>query len=171
LRLASIVWKQGLITLMALLVILPFTAAAQKPATPAVPTTAAPPPALDKLPKLWHSEVTQHDFRIDVTKDVFHAEWVNIPAIPAKQGAYIHTECRRAGSTWQGSSRINMLFAVPGAPAGKDTKMCALTVRFEVESIAPDKITGRSEALRSFDVNTCKVQETKWGEFTWVPKK
>jgi hypothetical protein len=64
-----------------------------------------------------------------------------------------------------------MLFAIPGAPAGKDVKLCSLTVRFEVDSIAPDKITGHSEVLHAFDQNTCKVQETKWGDFTWIPKK
>ena len=102
---------------------------------------------------------------------MFRADWVNMPAAAAKQGAHIRTECRRAGSKWVGSSNVNMLFAIPGAPAGKDTKLCSLTVRFEVDSISAEKITGHSEALHSFDVNTCKVQQTTWGEFTWVPKK
>jgi hypothetical protein len=171
LRPARIEMKEALIKLMAFLVISQFAAAAQKPTTPAPPPTATSHPAIGNLPKIWHSEVTHHDFRVEVTNDLFRAEWVNIPPAAAKQGAYIHTECRRAGPKWVGSSRINMLFAIPGAPAGKDTKLCSLTVRFEVDSVAPDKIVGHSEALRSFDVNTCKVQETKSGEFTWTPKK
>jgi hypothetical protein len=44
-------------------------------------------------------------------------------------------------------------------------------LRFEVDSISPEKITGHAEALHSFDVNSCRVQETKWGAFTWIPKK
>ena len=169
-------WIQAQIILIALLLIPQFTAAAQKPTTPAQPgaappATSTPPPAIGKLAKIWHSEVTNHDFRVEATNDLFRAEWVNIPPAAAKQGAYIRTECRRAGSMWQGSSRIKMLFAIPGAPAGKDTKLCSLTVRFEVDSISAEKITGHSEALRSFDANTCKVQETKWGDFTWIPKK
>ena len=171
LRPGLIEWKHTPMILMALLVICPFTAPAQKPAAPAQPATATSNPPIGKLPKIWSSEATKHDFRVEVTNDSFHAEWVNIPAAAAKQGAYIHTECRRAGSKWEGSSRINMLFAVPGAPPGKDTKMCSLTVRFEVDSITAEKIVGHSEALRSFDVNACRVQESKWAEFTWIPKK
>jgi hypothetical protein len=168
---AGIERKQALMTLMALLVISPFAAAAQKPTAPAHPATATSQPADGQLPKIWHSQATQHDYRVELTKYLFRAEWVNIPPASAKQGAYIHTECRRTGSKWVGSTSINMLFAVPGAPPGKDTKLCSLTMRFEVDSISPEKITGHSEALHSFDVNSCRVQETRWGDFTWVPKK
>jgi hypothetical protein len=171
LRSAWFEWKQALMMLMALLVIAPFAAAAQKPTTPAKSGPAAPKSASSQLPKIWHSESTKHDFRVDVTKDLFRAEWVNVPPSAAKQGASIRTECRRAGDKWVGSSSVNMLFAIPGAPAGKDIKLCSLTVRFEVDSISPEKIAGHSEALHSFDVNTCRVQETKWGDFTWLPKK
>ncbi len=170
-RPALIEWKHARMILILLLVICSFTAAAQKPTADAKSAPAASTPALGKLPKLWYSEATKHDFRVEVTNDLFRAEWVNIPSAAAKQGAYIHTECRRAGSKWEGTSRINMLFAIPGAPTGKDTKLCSLTVRFEVDSITAEKIMGHSEALRSFDVNACRVQESKWGEFTWIPKK
>ena len=124
-----------------------------------------------KLPKVWHSEGSKHDFRVEMGKDVFRAEWVNIPPAAAKQGAYIRTECRRSGAKWVGSSSVNMLFGVPGAPAGKDTKICHLTVRFEVDSITPEKITGHSEAVKDFDVNTCQLRKSSWGEFTWTPKQ
>jgi hypothetical protein len=168
LRAAGIEWKPAL---MALLVFSLFMAAAQKPTAPAPPATATSDLAIVQLPKLWRSETTKHDFRVEVTKDLFRAEWVNLPSAAAKQGAYIHTECRRAGSKWVGRSSINMLFNIPGAPAGKDTKMCSLTMRFEVDSISPEKITGHAETLHSFDVNSCRVDQTSWGEFTWVPKK
>jgi hypothetical protein len=158
-------------TLMALLVFPLITAAAQKPTSPAQAATATSNLASVPLPKIWHSETTKHDFRVEVTKDLFRAEWVNLPPAAAKQGAYIRTECRRTGSKWVGRTSINMLFDIPGAPAGKDTKMCSLTMRFEVDSISPEKITGHSEALHAFDVNSCRVDQTSWGEFTWVPKK
>src|SRR5208282_1430078 len=166
---AGIERKQALMTLMALLVISPFAAAAQKPTAPAQPATATSKPASGQLPKIWHSATTNHDFRVEVTDDLFRAEWVNIPPTAAKQGASTPTECRRAGTKWVGTSSIKMLFAVAGAPTGKDTKLCSLTVRFEVDSISPEKITGHSEALHSFDVNSCRVQETRWGDFTWIP--
>lgn len=163
--------KPALVTLMALLVIVPFTAAAQKPTPPATPGDANSNPAFSKIPLIWHSEATKHDFRVEVTPDLFRAEWINIPPVAAKQGASIHTECRRTGQKWVGSSSVKMLFAIPGAPSGKDTKLCSLTVRFEVDSVSPEKITGHSESLRAFDVNACRVQETTWGEFIWIPKK
>jgi hypothetical protein len=157
--------------LMALLAISPAGASDQNSTKPAPTPPAAAKPASAPLAKLWHSEATQHDFRVDATDDLFRADWVNIPPVAAKQGAHIHTECRKAGNKWVGTSSISMLFGVPGAPAGKDTKLCSLKVRFEVESIAPDKITGHSESLHAFDVNACRVQETKWAAFTWVPRK
>jgi hypothetical protein len=166
--------------LLALMVISPFAAAAQKAAASTAPSTAvlstpsataAPKPVAGQIPKLWQSESSKHEFRVDLTNDLFRAEWVNIPPTAARQGAYIRTECRRTGSKWVGTSKVNMLFAVPDAPAGKDTKLCSITVRFEVESISAEKITGHSESLHSFDINTCRVQQTTWGPFTWVPKK
>jgi hypothetical protein len=136
---------------------------------PWLPAMAVP---LDKpLAKIWHSNASQHDFNVELAGDVFRATWVNIPPAAAKQGAFIRTQCRRSGDKWVGTSSINMLFAVPGAPPGKDTKLCALTVRFEVDSVTPVKIAGHSESLRNFDVKTCRVQQTSWSEFTWVPKQ
>ena len=170
-RPARIEWKQVLMALVTLLAILPFTAAVQ---TPKLPTKPVPPPSKPpslQIPKIWHSASSQHDFSVEVTHDLFRAEWVNIPPAAAKQGAYIRTECRRAGAKYVGSSSMNMLFGIPGAPAGKDTKVCHLSVRFEVDSVTPQKITGHSEALRDFDVNACRVQQTSWREFTWIPKK
>lgn len=137
----------------------------------AVPGAPAGVPINKPLAKIWHSESTKHDYQVTVSNDLFRADWVNIPAISAHQGAFIHTECRRSGTKWVGTSNMKLLFSVPGAPPGKDTKACNLTVRFEVDSLTSLKITGHSEALRSFDVKTCKVQQTNWAPFTWVPKE
>jgi hypothetical protein len=123
------------------------------------------------IPGIWHSETTQHDFRVEVTKDLFRADWVDIPPAAAKQGAYIHTECHRIGSKWVGKSSISLLFAIPGGPTGRNTRLCSLSMRMEVESVSPEKITGHTESLSSFDVNTCHVRNTTWREFTWVPKQ
>jgi hypothetical protein len=143
--------------------------AAAQPGGQAPPKAAGP--AGGALPKIWHSEASHHDFNVDVTNDLFRAEWVNVPPEAKKQGVYIRTECRRSGAKWVGTSSINMLFGVPGAAAGKDTKICSLTVRFVVDSVSPTQITGHSESLHSFDVKTCRVQQTSWAAFTWTPKK
>jgi hypothetical protein len=145
-----------------------FATEPQQPKPPARSKAAA---VGQGVSKVWKSQKTSREYRVRVENEAFYAEWVNIPPDAARQGAYIRTECRRAGLKWVGSSSINMLFAVPGAPAGKDTKICHLTVRFEVDSISPEKIVGHSETLRNFDVNKCQVLQTTWGEFSWVPKK
>lgn len=164
-------WKTAISALAALLVIFPAAVPVEMPAAQAKPVSAAPATGNKPLAKIWHSEATQHDFRVEVSNDLFRAEWVNIPPAAAKQGVYIRTECRRSGSKWVGRSSLNMVFGVPGAPQGKDTKVCSLTVRFEVDSVSPQKITGHSESLRNFDVKTCQVEKTSWGNFTWVPKQ
>jgi hypothetical protein len=168
LKSAAIGPKQALLALVAFLAVSPFMA----PTASAVgkPAAAVPAPINKPFVKIWHSESTKHDFSVQVSNDLFRAEWVNIPPVAAKQGAYIRTECRKSGSKWVGTSNVNMPVGVPGAPPGKDTKMCTFTVRFEVDSLSSLKITGHSESLRNFDPKTCRVQQTDWAPFTWVPK-
>jgi hypothetical protein len=157
---------------MALFVISQFTPAAQKPASPAQTAKAASKPASSQLPKIWHSEASHKDFRVEIKGDVFHADWINLPAPAAKDGASMQIECRRTGTKWVGSATVYQGFGDPSATTGKDTKkMCHLTARFEVDSITPEKITFHSEALRGFDYSKCQILKTAWEEFTWVPKK
>jgi hypothetical protein len=158
--------------LMALLLILPFTSAAQQPAADAKSAPAASQPPSSQLPKIWHIDAAHKDFRVEVKGDVFHAEWVNLPAEAVKQGAYIRTTCRRSGTKWVGTSSVLQEFADPKAPAGKEIKkMCHLTVRFEVDSITPEKITYHSEVLRDWDYSKCQILKSAWEEFAWIPKK
>ncbi len=159
--------KQVLMPFIAVLVISLATALAQQPNA----TSAASKSATSKVPTIWHSEASHKDFRVEVTGDVFRADWVNIPAAAAKNGAYMRIECRRTGTKWVGSSSIYQPVSVPGASSGAETKMCHLTVRFEVDSITPEKITFHSEVMRDFDPSQCKILKTVWEEFVWVPKK
>ncbi len=171
-RSASIECIPALTTLMAFLVISPLTAAAQKPTAPPKSATAAAQAAGGQLPKLWHSEASNKDFRLEVNGDVFRADWINLPAAAAKDGASMRIECRRTGTKWVGSSSVYQAFADSSAPAGKNTqKMCHLTTRFEVDSITPEKIVFHTEALRGFDFSKCQVLKTAWAAFAWVPKK
>ena len=120
--------------------------------------------------KLWKSETTGKEYRVQVEKDRFYAEWVNLPADSVKRGAYIRTECRRVGSKWIGTTRVFIL--CPEMPGGeiKSTNGCPLTFRFEVDSITTDRIAGRGETLRNFDCQKCEVRQTGWGDFVWVPE-
>ena len=118
------------------------------------------------LPQIWKSATTGKEYRVKVDGDRFTAEWSNVPPQAAKQGAYIRSECRRSGSRWIGTSRI--LLPCP-LPDGK-TKMCPMMLRFEVDFISSDRITGGGEILREFDCSSCEVRKTGWGPFSWTPK-
>jgi hypothetical protein len=118
------------------------------------------------IPKIWKSTTTGKEYRVQIDGDRFTAEWSNIPPEAAKQGAYIRSECRRSGSRWVGTSRI----LLPCSLSGGKTKMCPMLLRFEVDFISSDRITGGGEILREFDCGSCEVQKTGWGPFSWVPK-
>ena len=140
---------------------------AQQPRPPVrIPTT----PPEQGYPKLWKSQTTGKEYRVQVDKDRLYAEWVNLPPESVKRGAYIRSECRRVGSKWIGTTRINVL-----CPAGEGAKehianTCRLQFRIEINSIQADRITGRGETLKRFDCQSCRVDETGWGDFVWVPK-
>jgi len=119
------------------------------------------------LPQVWKSASTGKEYRVKVEGDRFTAEWSNLPPQAAKQGAYIRSECHRSGSRWIGTSRI--LLACP-LPDGK-TKMCPMILRFEVDFVSSDRITGGGEILRDFDCGSCEVRQTGWGPFSWEPKR
>ena len=119
------------------------------------------------LPQVWRSTTTGKEYRVRIDGDRFTAEWSNIPPEAAKQGAYIRSECRRSGTRWIGTSRI--LLSCP-LPDGK-TKMCPMLLRFEVDFISSDRISGGGEILREFDCSSCEVRKTGWGPFSWTPKK
>lgn len=119
------------------------------------------------LPEIWKSASTDKEYRVKVEGDRFTAEWSNIPPPAAKQGAYIRSECHRSGSRWIGTSRILLACPLPNGT----TKMCPMLLRFEVDFISPDRITGGGEILRDFDCASCEVRKTGWGPFSWTPKR
>jgi hypothetical protein len=118
-------------------------------------------------PQIWKSTTTGKEYRVQIEGDRLTAEWSNIPPEAAKQGAYIRSDCRRSGTKWVGTSRI--LLPCP-LPDGK-TKMCPMLLRFEVDFISSDRITGGGETLRDFDCGSCEVRKTGWGPFSWEPKR
>ena len=120
----------------------------------------------DALAQIWKSATTGKEYRVKIDGDRFTAEWSNLPSQAAKKGAYIRSDCRRSGTRWIGTSRILLPC---GLPDGK-TKMCPLILRFEVDYISPERITGGGEILRDFDCGACEVRKTGWGPFTWTPK-
>lgn len=137
-------------------------------------TQNAPKPAGTKsaakagaLPAIWKSQTSGKEYRVKVEDDLFTAEWVNIPPDAAKQGRYIRTQCRRSASRWIGTSRLLLGCQLSNG----NMKLCPLILRFEVDFISPDRITGGGENLKDFDCGTCEIRKTGWGPFTWTPKK
>ena len=155
-----------ILLLCGILATLPMRLSSQDPSAskPAGANSAAKAGA---FPRIWKSQSSGKEYRVKVEGDRLTAEWVNIPPQAAKQGAYIRSECRRSGSRWIGTSRI--LLPCP-LPDGK-TKMCPMILRFEVNSISSERITGAGEILRDFDCGSCEVRKTGWGPFTWAPKE
>ena len=170
-RLARTEWTYALIAVSVLLPTPRFRASAQGLIASPRLALAASMPADSQLPRIWHSEASHKDFRVEVKDEVFRADWINIPAAAARQGASMQIECRRSGTKWIGSATVYQGVAIPGASAGNDVKMCHFTVRFEVDSITPQRITFHTEAMRNFDSAKCQLLQTAWKEFAWVPKK
>ncbi len=121
--------------------------------------------------KIWRSETTGKEYRVRVEKDRLYADWVDIAPKVARQGAYIRTECRRLGSKWIGTSRIYLPCTVGTGAEEHLANRCHFLMRMEIDSVTSDRITGRAETYKDFDCQTCKVKETVWGNFTWVPER
>ena len=126
-------------------------------------------PASQALPTLWRSATTGKAYRVQVDKDRFYAEWVSIPPESAKRGAYIRNQCRRVGSKWIGTSRIKLPCAVGEGATERVANTCRLQLRIEIDSVQADRIKGRGETLKRFDCQSCRIDETGWADFVWVP--
>ena len=119
----------------------------------------------------WKSETTGNEYRVRVEGDTFRAEWVNVPPSLASHGSYVRTECKRLGSKWIGTTRSLLPCTEGSGPNAKILNWCPLVTRTEIDSIAPDRITGRAQAIHSSDCQSCKVLETVWKDFVWTPKR
>jgi hypothetical protein len=126
----------------------------------AVPTSA----------RIWKSETTGKEFRVWTEKGILHAEWVNIPPRLAQGGAFIHSELRRTGSKWAGTSKLRL-----PCESVEDNKpvhnWCSLETKIEIGRHTAKHITGRGESLRRFDCRVCKILEMGWANFEWVLKE
>ncbi|HEY6291494.1 MAG TPA: hypothetical protein VI455_08035 [Terriglobia bacterium] len=120
---------------------------------------------------VWKSQTTGNEYRVHVQGDTFYAEWSNLPPDQASHGAYVRTECRRVGSKWIGTTRSRLPCTSGSGPQTHTVNWCPLVTRTEINTIAPDRITGRGQAILRSDCQSCKVLETAWKDFVWVPKQ
>jgi len=135
------------------------------------PQTSSAAGQAEKLPDVWRSLTTGKEYFVRTDKSHFYAQWVNLPPSAAQHGAYIHTACEREGSKWTGASEIYMPCAAGEGKNEKIANTCHLNLKIEIESISKDRITGRGQTLKKFNCGACKVVETGWAGFEWVPAR
>lgn len=129
-----------------------------------------PAPAAHRPKNIWISETTGKEYRVTIENDVLRAEWVNIPPDYLAQGEYIRTECKRVGSKWVGTSSIYIACTLEGGAKPKPDNWCHLQTQFEIDSVAADRITGRTEAMVKFDCLKCKILKSEMKDFLWTPR-
>jgi len=140
---------------------------AQQPRPSPKPPEFPQPPASARV---WKSLTTSMEYRVWIDNERLFAEWVSIPAAQADRGAYTRTECQRAGTRWLGTSQSYR--PCDTTENGKRiTNWCHLVTRIEFDHVDANRITGRGEGLRRFDCANCKILETVWVNFEWVPKE
>lgn len=148
-----------------------FTWACSSASSRKLPQMSSAAPKADKFPDLWRSKTTGHEYFVRMDKTHFYAQWVNLPPAAAQHDAYIHTACKLVGSKWVGTSDIYMPCAIVGGKTDKIENTCHLKLKIEIDSISKDRITGRGQTLNKFNCHVCKVIETGWAEFDWVPAR
>jgi hypothetical protein len=138
-----------------------FAAAAQAPELPkTIPEVG-----------IWKSQTTGNEYRVRIQGDTLFAEWTNVPPAWAGHGAYIRTECRRLGLKWIGTSRSRLPCIEGSGPKARIVNWCPLVTRTEIDSLTADRITGRGQAIRHSDCQTCKLLQTAWSDFVWTRKR
>jgi len=135
------------------------------------PRAAKPPTHGSLSSSVWKSQTTGNEYRVQIEGDTFRAEWTNVPQQVASHGGYVRTECKRLGSKWVGTTRSLLPCTAGSGATARVLNWCPLVTRTEIESIAPDRITGRAQAIRQSDCQSCKLLEAVWRDFVWAPKR
>lgn len=135
------------------------------------PQAAKPSTVNGSLSAIWKSQTTGNEYRVTIQGDTFRAEWTNVPQQVASHGGYVRTECKRVGSKWVGTTRSLLPCTGGSGPTARILNWCPLVTRTEIDSIAPDRITGRAQAIGQSDCQSCKLLEAVWKDFVWAPKK
>ncbi|MGH9355475.1 MAG: hypothetical protein ACRD10_05035 [Terriglobia bacterium] len=128
-----------------------------------------PPPAENSLPSYWLSATTNNVYRVRVKGNTLMADWVNVPATEVGRGAYIRTECHRAGKRWAGTTHSFLRCETATGQGKLYSNWCHILTRTEIFDVSAGRIAGRAEALKRFDCHRCIAREKEWKSFTWSP--
>ena len=123
----------------------------------------------NSLPSYWISATTRNVYRVRVKGNTLVAEWVNVPATEAGKGAYIRTECHRAGKRWIGTTSSFLRCETATGQGKPYSNWCHILTRTEIFDVSAGRIAGRAEALKRFDCRRCVALEKEWKSFTWSP--
>ncbi len=119
--------------------------------------------------EIWHSMTTHKDYRVKIDGNKLYAEWVDLSPIAAENRAYIRTECVRKGSKWVGTSELFLPCTIGSGAQEHIANTCHLKMKVEIDSVSKTMIKGRGQTLPKFACESCKVLETGWASFEWVP--
>lgn len=135
-----------------------------KPAGKEQPTQAVSAPA-----RVWRSTTTGREYRVWVDKDRLHSEWANIPPGLVRVGGYVRSESRRGEAKWVGTVR-SYLPCETTESKERISNRCHLETKIEIDSMTADRITGRAQAIHKFDCQACRLIESVWMDFVWIPR-
>ena len=127
-------------------------------------------PALPASARVWRSVTTGKEYAVWSSNGQLYAEWINITPESRQRGAYIRTECQRSGTRWVGISRSFLPCEREGGNRN-DYNWCPWVTKIEFDRVEANRLTGRAEGFRRHDCNGCKILETVWKDFEWVPKE
>lgn len=120
---------------------------------------------------VWVSETTGKEYRVQVDNNVVRTEWLNVNPELAKHGAFIRSQCKKEGAKWVGKSTSYVPCTTKGGPKPSFDNWCHLETDFEIDTMTPQSITGKSPGLINFDCMKCKILKSEMREFLWTPKE
>jgi hypothetical protein len=133
------------------------------------PGKEQPAQAVSASAKVWRSTTTGREYRVWMDKDRLHTEWVNLPPALVQVGGYVRSESRRVGSKWVGTVR-SYLPCETRESNERVSNRCHLETKIEIDSMTADRITGRAQAIHKFDCQACRLIESVWMDFVWIPR-
>ncbi|MGH9376072.1 MAG: hypothetical protein ACRD1J_07885 [Terriglobia bacterium] len=130
--------------------------------------TAAPQAHLHLAP-YWLSATTRNVYRVQMKGTTLTADWVNIPKPEAERGAYIRTECHRAGKKWVGATKSFLRCETENKQGRPYSNWCHILTQIQISDVSAGRIEGKAEALKRFDCRQCRALDTQWKNFVWSP--
>jgi S1-C subfamily serine protease len=122
------------------------------------------------LGRIWTSLTTGKDYKVKIDGEYLYTDWVNIPAGLQHTGAFTRAQLKKSGSIWTGTAASRMPCQQKDWRGVQQTHWCSIETSIEITALSESRIEGRSQAITKFNCGKCRVIETNWKPFTWIPK-